>query len=319
MYPGGPQTDGGLLAPGDPIPENAGPGGRRPEWLKVRIGAGSTYANTKHVLRDEALNTVCEEARCPNIGECWALGTATFMILGERLHAPLQLLRDRHRSPADRRLGRAASRRRGRADDGTPACRRSRWSPRRLARRRRRDRRGDHPPDPRSRTRAQHRGADLRPQRRPDDIRTVVESQPEVLAHNVETVPRLQRPVRRRAKWDRSVVGPDPGPAVATEIGYDDMVTKTGIMLGLGEAGTRSLDAMRLLRDADVESLTIGQYLRPSRQHLPLAQVLHAGRVHGAAPHRPRDGVQARAVRTPVRSSYHAAEQVPGRETAAAV
>ena len=82
MYPGGPQTDGGLLAPGDPVPENAGPGGRRPDWLKVRIGAGATYANTKHVLRDEALNTVCEEARCPNIGECWALGTATFMILG---------------------------------------------------------------------------------------------------------------------------------------------------------------------------------------------------------------------------------------------
>ena len=115
MYPGGPQTDGGLLAPGDPIPENAGPGGRRPEWLKVRIGAGSTYANTKHVLRDEALNTVCEEARCPNIGECWALGTATFMILGQRLHAELRILRDRHRSPADHRLGRAASRGGGRA------------------------------------------------------------------------------------------------------------------------------------------------------------------------------------------------------------
>src|ERR687896_1027441 len=82
MYPGGPQTDGGLLAPGDPVPENAAPDGRRPEWLKVRIGAGATYANTKHVLRDEALHTVCEEARCPNQGECWALGTATFMVLG---------------------------------------------------------------------------------------------------------------------------------------------------------------------------------------------------------------------------------------------
>ena len=82
MYPGGPAVDGGLLAPGDPIPENAGPGGRRPEWLKVRIGAGETYAGLKRLIRSEELNTVCEEARCPNIGECWALGTATFMILG---------------------------------------------------------------------------------------------------------------------------------------------------------------------------------------------------------------------------------------------
>jgi hypothetical protein len=82
MYPGGPQTDGGLLAPGDPLPENAGPGGRRPEWLKVRVGAGSTYTGVKQLMRTESLNTVCEEARCPNIGECWTLGTATFMVLG---------------------------------------------------------------------------------------------------------------------------------------------------------------------------------------------------------------------------------------------
>ena len=65
MYPGGPSLDGGLLAPGDPIPENAGPGGRRPEWLKVRVGAGETYASVNRLMRAEALNTVCEEARCP--------------------------------------------------------------------------------------------------------------------------------------------------------------------------------------------------------------------------------------------------------------
>ena len=82
MYPGGPDTDSGLPGPGEPIPENAGPGGRRPEWLKVRIGAGETYAGLRRLMRDEALNTVCEEARCPNQGECWTLGTATFMVLG---------------------------------------------------------------------------------------------------------------------------------------------------------------------------------------------------------------------------------------------
>ena len=82
MYPGGPSVDGGLLAPGDPIPENAGPGGRRPEWLKVRVGVGERYASVHRLMRAEALHTVCEEARCPNQGECWALGTATFMVLG---------------------------------------------------------------------------------------------------------------------------------------------------------------------------------------------------------------------------------------------
>ncbi|MEP7041054.1 MAG: hypothetical protein ABI864_05700, partial [Chloroflexota bacterium] len=81
MYPGGPGLDAGGLFPGDPIPENAGPGGRRPEWLKVRIGSGETYAQVSRLMRSQALNTVCEEARCPNQGECWALGTATFMVL----------------------------------------------------------------------------------------------------------------------------------------------------------------------------------------------------------------------------------------------
>jgi hypothetical protein len=82
MYPGGPSLDGGLLSPGDPIPENAGPGGRRPEWLKVKIGVGETYASVHRLMRSQDLHTVCEEARCPNQGECWALGTATFMVLG---------------------------------------------------------------------------------------------------------------------------------------------------------------------------------------------------------------------------------------------
>ena len=105
---------------------------------------------------------------------------------------------------------------------------------------------------------------------REPDIRTVVEAQPEILNHNVETVPRLQRPVRRRARWDRSVGVLATGRRVASEIGHDAMVTKTGMMLGLGETWDEVLEAMRLLRAAEIDVLTIGQYLRPSRQHLPL-------------------------------------------------
>jgi lipoic acid synthetase len=150
------------------------------------------------------------------------------------------------------------------------------------------------------------------------DIRTVVEARPDILNHNVETVPRLQKPVRRRARWDRSVHVLTYGRAVASEIGFDDMVTKTGMMLGLGETWDEITAAMRLLRDAGVEVLTIGQYLRPSQKHLPLVKYYTPAEFMSLR----RIGLEMgfRHVQSGplVRSSYHAAEQVPGRETAAA-
>ncbi len=149
------------------------------------------------------------------------------------------------------------------------------------------------------------------------DIRTVVEAQPEILNHNVETVPRLQRAVRRRARWDRSVGVLTTGRAVAREIGFDEMVTKTGLMLGLGESWDEVVEAMRLLRAADVDVLTIGQYLRPSRQHLPLHKYYTPAEFMGLR----RIGLEmgfAHVQSGPlVRSSYHAAEQVPGQAAAA--
>jgi lipoic acid synthetase len=322
MYPGGPQVDGGLLAPGDPIPENAGPGGRRPEWLKVRIGAGSTFAATKHVLRDEALNTVCEEARCPNMGECWALGTATFMVLGSVCTRNCGFCAiDTGRPPITdwdepRRVAEAVQRMglkhvvvtmvaRDDLPDGGAAIVAETIRQIRLAN-------------------AGNAGTSIEVlisdlNGREADIRTVVEAQPEILNHNVETVPRLQRPVRRRARWDRSVSVLTQGRAIAREIGFDEMVTKTGMMLGLGESWDEVVEAMRLLREAEVDVLTIGQYLRPSRQHLPLVRY-----------YTPAEFVTLRRIGLEmgfkhvqsgplVRSSYHAAEQVPGRETAAAV
>jgi lipoic acid synthetase len=153
---------------------------------------------------------------------------------------------------------------------------------------------------------------------RDPDIRTVVEARPDILNHNVETVPRLQRPVRRRARWDRSVHVLTHGRSVADEIGFDSMVTKTGIMLGLGETWDEIVEAMRLLREAEVDVLTIGQYLRPSRQHLPLMKYYTPAEFMSLR----RIGLDmgfAHVQSGPlVRSSYHAAEQVPGRETAAA-
>jgi lipoic acid synthetase len=318
MYPGGPQVDGGLLAPGDPIPENAGPGGRRPEWLKVRVGAGDTYTGVKRLMRAESLNTVCEEARCPNIGECWMLGTATFMVLG---------------SVCTRNCGFCA------IATGRPPI--TDWDePRRVAEATRemglkhvvitmvaRDDLPDGGAAIIAETIRQirlERGApsvevlisDLNG--READIRTVVEAQPDILNHNVETVPRLQKPVRRRARWDRSVGVLTTGRRVATEIGFDSMVTKTGLMLGLGETWDEVVEAMGLLREADVDVLTIGQYLRPSRQHLPLIKYYTPAEFMSLR----RIGLEMgfRHVQSGplVRSSYHAAEQVPA-STAEAV
>jgi lipoic acid synthetase len=317
MYPGGPQTDGGLLAPGDPIPENAGPGGRRPEWLKVRLGVGGTYTGVKQLVRAEALNTVCEEARCPNIGECWSLGTATFMILG---------------SVCTRNCGFCA------IDTGRPPIT-DHDEPRRVAEAVHQMglkhvvvtmvARDDLPDggarmvaDTIEEIRAANPGTGIEVlisdlNGREADIRTVVEARPDILGHNVETVPRLQRPVRRRARWDRSVEVLTMGRRIATDIGFGQMVTKTGMMLGLGESWDEVIEALGLLREADIDVVTIGQYLRPSRKHLPLMKYYTPAEFMSLR----RIGLEMgfRHVQSGplVRSSYHAAEQVPGRIAAA--
>ncbi len=319
MYPGGPQVDGGLLAPGDPIPENAGPGGRRPDWLKVRLGAGGAYTGVKQLMRAGALNTVCEEARCPNIGECWALGTATFMIGG---------------SVCTRNCGFCA------IDTGRPPIT-DLDEPRRVAEATRimnlkhvvitMVARDDLPDggagmvaDTIRAIRLENPGTSIEVlisdlNGREADIRTVVDAQPDILNHNVETVPRLQRPVRRRARWDRSVHVLTHGRAVATEIGFDAMVTKTGMMLGLGETWDEVVEAMSLLREAGVDVLSIGQYLRPSRQHLPLVKYYTPAEFMSLRRIGLEMGFKHVQSGPLVRSSYHAAEQVPGAAAAEAV
>jgi lipoic acid synthetase len=312
MYPGGPSLDGGLFAPGDPLPENAGPGGRRPEWLKVRVGVGETYASVHRLMRAEALHTVCEEARCPNQGECWALGTATFMVLGSVCTRNCGFCAIDTGRPQvtdldePRRVGEAARLMNLRHAVVTMVAR-------------------DDLPDGGAgviadtirQIRLSSPGTSIEVlisdlNGREADIRTVVEAQPEILNHNVETVPRLQRPVRRRARWECSVSVLTTGRQIATEIGHDGMVTKTGLMVGLGETWDELLDAMRLLHEADINVLTIGQYLRPSRQHLPLHKYYTPAEFLALR----RIGLQMgfKHVQSGplVRSSYHAAEQVPG-------
>jgi lipoic acid synthetase len=306
MYPGGSQVDGGLLAPGDPIPENAGPGGRRPEWLKVRIGAGTTYAATKHVLRDEALNTVCEEARCPNIGECWALGTATFMILGSVCTRNCGFCAiDTGRPPVTdldepRRVAEAARlmglrhvvvtsvNRDDREDGGAPVF-----------------------ADTIRRLRQELPGCFVEVLTPDflgnwDALKLVVDARPDIYNHNVETVPRLSRRVRSRARHARSLELLRRVKELAPL-----MLTKSGMMLGLGETWDEIVDTMWELRQQRVDILTLGQYLRPSLRHLPIDRYYSPDEFAQLKEEGLRMGFSHVESGPLVRSSYHAHEQVP--------
>ena len=309
MYPGGPSVDGGLLAPGDPVPENAGPGGRRPEWLKVRVGMGETYASVNRLMRAEALHTVCEEARCPNQGECWALGTATFMVLG---------------SVCTRNCGFCA------IDTGRPPTT-DLDEPRKVADACLRmglkyvvltmvDR--DDLPDGGSRhvaatiTAIKHRRPDLLVEAlvgdwRADDpatteqqIATVLASRPDVYAHNIETVSRLTPRVRdHRCSYEGSLQTLRTAKQLCPGI-----VTKSSIMLGLGESEREVEQAMDDLREHDVDVVTFGQYLRPTLLHLPVKEHLSPARFAALEQRARRKGFLYVAAGPLVRSSYKAGE-----------
>jgi len=274
--------------------------GRKPAWLKVRAPGGANYIRLKRLLREQNLHTVCEEARCPNIGECWQDATATFMILGDVCTRNCGYCAVTHGKPTweDReepdRIGRATARmdlahvvitsvnRDDLADSGA-----AHWA---------------------STIRAVHRHA---PACRvevlvPDflGLASAIDTVPHVFNHNTETVPRLYKVARHGGRYERAlgifrhVSGRAPG-----------LVTKSGIIVGLGEVREELLATMRDLREVGVSILTLGQYLRPSPAHLPVTRYYHpdefaalaeAGRAMGFA------HVEAGPL---VRSSYHAKTQ----------
>jgi len=237
----------------------------KPEWLKVRFPAGERYQHLKQLMRGGQLNTVCEDARCPNIGECWNAGTATFMILGDvctrscgfcavKTGRPetLDLLEPYRLGQAVQKLGLryvvitsvnrdelelggadvfAACIKTIRRND--PAIRVEVLIP---------DFRGSLPA-----------------------LQTVVDARPYVLNHNVETAPRLYRRVRPQAIYERSLELLRRAKELAPE-----MLTKSGMMVGLGETPEEIFEVMRDLRAQGCDIVTIGQYLRPSQQHLPI-------------------------------------------------
>lgn len=244
----------------------------KPEWLKVRMPGGERYGRIKARARELRLHTVCEEAQCPNIGECWGGGTATFMVMGgtctracrfcavdmANRPAPLDPAEPVNVAEAIREMGLdyvvvTSVNRDDLPDQGSghfAACIR--------------EIRARNPE-----TLVEVLIPDFRG--RMDLLGTVMEAAPDVLAHNVETVPSLQRPVRdARASWEQSVAILRGAKALRP-----GQLTKTSIQVGHGESTEEVVEAMQLLREADVDFLTLGQYLRPSDWHLPVKVYVH--------------------------------------------
>src|ERR1700682_3234982 len=236
--------------------------GIRPPWLKIRVPGGLDQLPVAKLMNDLALNTVCQEARCPNIFECWSAGTATFMVLGEicTRRCTFCAVSRGVPTPVDadepRRVAEAVERMGVRHAVITMVNR-------------------DDMPDGgalhiaqtvaavRQRTGASVEVliSDLEGNR--DALRTVVASRPDVLAHNVETIPRLYAQVRPVAKYERSL-------DVLRWAAEDGMLTKSSLMLGLGEREEEILRVARDLRQAGVEIFTMGQYLAPTERHHPV-------------------------------------------------
>ncbi len=277
---------------------------RKPDWLKVRFPGGERYQRLQQLMRDQGLHTVCEEARCPNIGECWNAGTATFMILGDvctrscgfcnvktgrpetlDLLEPLRLAKAV--AALDLEYVVITSVNRDDLESGGAeifaAC---------INAIRR------HNPD----IRVEVLIPDFKGNW--DALRTVVEARPFVLNHNIETVPRLYRHVRPQAVYERSLDlirrVKDMAP---------DMLTKSGFMVGLGETLEETLTIMDDLRAHGCDIVTVGQYLQPSKQHLPVERFWHPDEFQAFRDHGRELGFTHVEAGPLVRSSYHAAKQ----------
>src|SRR5580692_6773736 len=278
---------------------------RRPEWLRAPAPVGDNYARLKSLIERLDLHTVCESAACPNVGECWNHGTATFMILGNvctrrcgfcavRKGAPLEVDYDEPRRVAEAvaamglRFAVITSVNRDDRKDGgaelfaltirairerVPGCGIEVLVP---------DFQGSHAA-----------------------LEIVMEAAPDVLNHNTETVPRLYRQVRLGARYERSL-----DMLAYAKRARPGIPTKSGLMLGLGETIEEVLSVMADLRGSNVDILTLGQYLRPSPKHLPILRYVTVEEFAELKRRGYEMGFQHVESGPLVRSSYHAADAI---------
>lgn len=278
---------------------------RRPEWLKVRLPAGDNYFDLKRLMRGLDLHTVCESARCPNIGECWERRTATFMILGDLCTrrcgfcaVPKGLPTEIDMDEPERVASAAESMgleyvvvtsvdRDDQKDGGATIFALTIEALRRRI--------------PKVKVEVlipDFRGSD-------EALGIVLRARPDILNHNIETVPRLYRVARKGSRYDRSLGLLRRSREIAPSI-----PTKSGLMVGLGETLDEVTGVLADLSQAGVELVTIGQYLRPSSDQLPVARFYTPEEF--AAFKRQGEQLGIRHVESGplVRSSYHAHEQV---------
>ena len=282
-----------------PLPE------RKPSWLKVRAPGGENYVRLRHLMRDLQLHTVCEEAHCPNVGECWEHGTATFMVLGDVCTRNCAYCAVAHGRPP-------------KYDTAEPARVAEAVAEMRLQHAVITSVDRDDLPDfgafifaetiRQIRARLPECSVEvLVPdfQGNEDAIRTVLDARPDIYNHNTETVPRLYKRCRPGGRYERVMeifrFAKRTAPAIPT---------KTGLILGMGETVDEVHAVLRDLRDVDVDIVTLGQYLRPSDKHHPLDRYYTPDEFRAL-----RDAGMAMGFRHVesgplVRSSYHAWELV---------
>ena len=275
----------------------------RPDWLKVRVPSGEDYSRLINIMRENELHTVCEEARCPNIAECWNAGTATFMILGDtctrscgfcavKTGRPTSLDTEEPERVAhatklmDLRHVVITSVNRDELPDGGAgvfaetiyAVRRSNPN-----------------------TRIEVLIPDFKAKK--SSLELIFDAKPDILNHNTETVPSMYRMVRPQAKYHWTL-------GVLQQAKERGLVAKTGIMLGLGETREELIKVMRDLVECKVDILTLGQYLQPSANHLPVARFLHPDEFAELRDIGLDLGFRHVESGPLVRSSYHAADQL---------
>jgi lipoic acid synthetase len=279
---------------------------KKPDWIKVRLPSNPVFFSTKALISDLRLHTVCEEAQCPNRWECWSAGTATFMIAGERCTRACGFCAVTTAKPfaleADEpeRVAQAVTRMKLKHVVVTAVAR---------------DDLKDGGAEHFARTIEAIRAAApeiaievLTPDFHAKDecLRMVAEARPHIFNHNVETVERLTPMVRSRAKYRVSLDVLRRMKEIAPEI-----VTKSGIMLGLGETEPEIFQTMDDLREVGVQVLTMGQYLRPTAQHLPVVEYVHPDAFKLYKEIAEKKGFEHVASGPLVRSSYHAADFNP--------
>jgi len=257
-----------MTTPSTPIPENAPQRVPKPKWLRVKLPTGQAYKEVRDIVSEHKLHTICESGHCPNMGECWGAGTATFMILGNictrscgfcnvatgkpleadpfepgRVANSVKLMNVKHAviTSVDR--------------DDLPDGGSEIWAQTVRA------------------IRHQSPGTTLETlipdfAGKWENLARIIQVAPEIVSHNLETVRRLTKEVRIQAKYDRSL-------EVLRRLRQAGIKTKSGVMLGLGESFEEVVETMDDLRSVDCQILTLGQYLQPTPKHLPVVEFIH--------------------------------------------